>query len=65
MEKDLQLLIRRFLEHLEIEKNCSKLTIRNYEHYLNVLFKFLIIFIFKKMAFISRLTNPVEIPSLG
>ncbi|MFA5749740.1 MAG: tyrosine-type recombinase/integrase [Candidatus Shapirobacteria bacterium] len=42
MEKDLQLLIRRFLEHLEIEKNCSKLTIRNYEHYLNVLFKFLI-----------------------
>ena len=41
MEKDLQLLTRRFLEHLEIEKNCSKLTIRNYEHYLNVLINFL------------------------
>lgn len=26
--------IRRFLEHLEIEKNCSRLTIRNYLHYL-------------------------------
>ncbi len=42
MEKDLQTLERRFLEHLEIEKNCSKLTIRNYEHYLNVLIDFLI-----------------------
>jgi len=42
MEKDLQLMIRRFLEHLEIEKNCSRLTIRNYEHYLNVLVKFLV-----------------------
>jgi len=42
MEKDLQSLERRFLEHLEIEKNCSKLTIRNYEHYLNVLVEFLI-----------------------
>jgi site-specific recombinase XerD len=41
MEKDLQTLVRRFLEHLEIEKNCSKLTIRNYEHYLNVLITFL------------------------
>ena len=42
MEKDLLLLTRRFLEHLEIEKNCSRLTIRNYEHYLDVLFKFLV-----------------------
>ena len=33
--------MRRFLEHLEIEKNCSRLTIRNYEHYLNVLIDFL------------------------
>lgn len=41
MEKDLQSLERRFLEHLEIEKNCSKLTIRNYEHYLDVLIDFL------------------------
>jgi len=41
MEKDLQTLERRFLEHLEIERNCSKLTIRNYEHYLGVLIDFL------------------------
>lgn len=42
MDKDLQLLKRHFLEHLEIEKNCSKLTIRNYEHYLEVFIKYLI-----------------------
>lgn len=42
MEKDLQILERRFLEHLEIERNCSKLTVRNYEHYLSVLTDFLI-----------------------
>ena len=29
-------LINQFLEHLEIEKNSSKLTIRNYRHYLDV-----------------------------
>ena len=29
-------LIDQFLEHLEIEKNASKLTIRNYRHYLEV-----------------------------
>jgi site-specific recombinase XerD len=28
-------LVRQFLESLEIEKNCSPLTIRNYKHYLN------------------------------
>lgn len=33
--------IRRFLEHLEIEKNCSRLTIRNYLHYLERFEKFL------------------------
>jgi len=27
-------LIEEFLEYLEIEKNCSPLTIRNYRHYL-------------------------------
>ncbi len=42
MDNDLQLLKRRFLEHLEIEKNCSKLTIRNYEHYLSIFIKYLI-----------------------
>lgn len=41
MEKRLSVLIRRFLEYLEIERNCSRLTIRNYEHYLNVLMDFL------------------------
>lgn len=42
MEKDLQSLEKHFLEHLEIERNCSRLTVRNYEHYLTVLIDFLI-----------------------
>lgn len=42
MVKDLSTLERHFLEHLEIERNCSRLTIRNYEHYLGVLINFLI-----------------------
>jgi len=42
MEKDLQSLKKHFLEHLEIERNCSRLTVRNYEHYLTVLIDFLI-----------------------
>ena len=29
-------LIDQFLEYMEIEKNCSKLTIRDYRHYLDV-----------------------------
>ena len=28
-------LVEKFLESLEIERNCSRLTIRNYRHYLN------------------------------
>lgn len=32
--RDLPSLIDEFLEYLEIEKNCSKLTIRDYRHYL-------------------------------
>ena len=39
--RDVEVLKRRFLEHLEIEQNCSKLTIRNYDHYLSVLIDFL------------------------
>ncbi|MBN1263247.1 MAG: tyrosine-type recombinase/integrase [Candidatus Pacebacteria bacterium] len=37
MKRNLSLnqLIEEFLEGLEIEKNCSPLTIRNYHHYLN------------------------------
>ncbi len=34
-------LIDEFLEYLEIEKNCSKLTIRDYRHYLEVFEKWL------------------------
>ena len=33
---ELNKLIDQFLEYLEIEKNCSKLTIRDYRHYLEV-----------------------------
>lgn len=33
-EKDIHKLVDEFMEHLEIEKNASKLTIRNYRHYL-------------------------------
>ena len=40
-EKDLMTLIRQFLEHLEIERNCSRLTVRNYKHYLEVFCTFL------------------------
>ncbi|MCL5432920.1 MAG: tyrosine-type recombinase/integrase [Patescibacteria group bacterium] len=36
MENSLSKLIDEFLEYLEIEKNCSKLTIRDYRHYLEV-----------------------------
>jgi site-specific recombinase XerD len=36
MNNELPGLIDQFLEYLEIEKNCSKLTIRDYRHYLNV-----------------------------
>ncbi|KKW10768.1 MAG: Tyrosine recombinase xerC 1 [Microgenomates group bacterium GW2011_GWC1_49_7] len=31
---DLQMLVKDFLEYLEIERNVSQLTIRNYKHYL-------------------------------
>lgn len=41
MNNDLHGLVRRFLEYLEVERNVSKLTIRNYEHYLSVLEIFL------------------------
>lgn len=36
MKEKLPKLIDDFLEYLEIEKNCSKLTIRDYRHYLDV-----------------------------
>ena len=37
---ELETYVRRFLEHLEIERNCSRLTIVKYEHYLNRLVLF-------------------------
>ena len=36
MTTSLPQLIDEFLEYLEIEKNCSKLTIRDYRHYLKM-----------------------------
>lgn len=36
MTEPLPQLIDEFLDYLEIEKNCSKLTIRDYKHYLKV-----------------------------
>lgn len=33
-------LVQQFLEYLEIEKNCSPLTVRNYKHYLDRFLKF-------------------------
>ena len=41
MDLNLSVLVRRFLEYLEVERNCSRLTIRNYQHYLNVLMEYL------------------------
>lgn len=34
-------LIDQFLEHLEVEKGCSKLTIRDYRHYLDIFHQWL------------------------
>lgn len=41
MEHNLNTLIDKFLIYLELEHNCSKLTIRNYRHYLDVLLDYL------------------------
>jgi site-specific recombinase XerD len=40
---DLQVLLKEFLEYLEIERNVSQLTIRNYRHYLSRFLGFLAI----------------------
>lgn len=42
MEFDLSTLITRFIEYLEIERNCSRLTIIKYRHYLEKLNSFFI-----------------------
>lgn len=49
----LQLLIKEFLEYLEIEKGCSPLTIRNYKHYLKRFYNWL--------SETSSTTNPEDI----
>ena len=41
MQTDTQLALLRFLEYLEVERNVSQLTIRNYGHYLRVLIAWL------------------------
>ncbi len=41
MRRDLQTLVTDFLEYLEIERNVSRLTIRNYKHYLERFIAFL------------------------
>ncbi len=38
---DLKQSIDQFLSYIEIEKNCSPLTVRNYSHYLRRLYRFL------------------------
>lgn len=38
---DLSHAVEKFLEYLEIERNCSKLTIRNYRHYLGRFLEFI------------------------
>lgn len=41
MTDDLASLVRKFLEYLEVERNCSRLTIRNYQHYLETAINYL------------------------
>lgn len=41
IDMDLDTLVKDFLEYLEIERNVSQLTIRNYEHYLRRFLNFL------------------------
>jgi len=41
VEKNLKDRLLLFLEYLEVEKNCSQLTVRNYKHYLQELIDFL------------------------
>jgi len=41
MNNDLNVLLDKFLIYLELEHNCSSLTIRNYRHYLLSIFDFL------------------------
>lgn len=48
---DLEQLIKDFLEYLEIERNVSQLTIRNYRHYLS-----------RFVHFLTRPTDPASPP---
>lgn len=52
---EFEILKRRFLEHLEIGRNCSKLTIRNYNHYLSVLLDFLKKYLKKEKIMVTEI----------
>ena len=41
MDRNLKDRVKDFLEYLEVERNCSRLTVRNYKHYLEELTDFL------------------------
>ena len=41
MDDNLKVVVGNFLEYLEVERNCSPLTIRNYKHYWGEFIKFL------------------------
>ena len=41
MGQSLEKLVKEFLEYLQVEKNASVLTIRNYRHYLTRFLRFL------------------------
>lgn len=51
----LETLVNRFLEYLVVERNCSRLTIRNYGHYLNELVVFL-----AKLKGVTHLVSDID-----
>jgi len=56
MERKLNTLMDSFLDYLTIEKNCSKLTVRNYSHYLKTFFDYLNNILNKEEIDLSDLT---------
>jgi len=75
MNTSLPQLIDQFLEHLEIDRNCSEYTIRNYRHYLTRFLGFLekgypktkaeslnLEIIRKYRLFLSRFVGPSKLP---
>lgn len=75
MSTSLPQLVDQFLEHLEIDRNCSGYTVRNYRHYLNRFLEFLeenypktrveslnLEIIRKYRLFLSRFVGPGNLP---